>query len=62
MDTITIWKYEDAPEAFKFLYDDVDWIAFVPDSMYDTWQTINMKYREVTSRRFDGGTVYIQTH
>ena len=61
---IKIWEYEDAPEKYRFMYDDVDWVAFVPDSMYDTWQTIarQFKYSDVYSRRFDGGTVYIQTH
>jgi hypothetical protein len=59
---IKIWQYQDAPVKYRFIYDDVDWVAFVPDSMYDVWQTISMKYAEVTSRRFDGGTVYIQTH
>lgn len=61
---IKIWDFEDSPKEYRFMYDDVDFISFVPDAMDDMWQTfiMRMKYWEVTSFPVVGGTVYIQTH
>jgi hypothetical protein len=60
---IKIWQYEDSPEDFRFVYDDVDWIVFVPDTMYDVWKMIFVdKGYEINSYRVTGGMVHIQSH
>jgi len=60
---IQIWQYEDSPEKYRFMYDDVDWIAFVPDNMDNFFDTFfNREMDESNSFRVDGGTVYIHTH
>jgi hypothetical protein len=61
---IKIWQFEDSPEEYRFMYDDVDFIAFVPDAMIDMWNMFFFKniIWEVNCFPVDGGTVYIQVH
>jgi len=67
-----IWEFKDAPKKYSTLSTnggDEDWVAFVPESMDDTWKVFNFfEYNnkfgdcEDNTHDVDGGAVYIGSH
>lgn len=62
---ILVWKWDDAPEEYKFSHGgDEDWVVYVPeplDDEYIEWLD-HIGCCHVSEHKLEHGTVYVGSH